>query len=104
MGDLAKVREWVEAGKQIGKQFWLEEDGKKYWLSVGVQKWKGAYKLYLDRIEESHMVVHDLFDTEEITIVGCFDDIQGVLDVKCPIKLDELTPQKGQRIFNPAFD
>ena len=50
------------------------------------------------------MIVHDHFDTEEMVVVNCFEDIQGVLDVKCSVKLDELTPQKGSKIFNPAFD
>jgi hypothetical protein len=104
MEDLIKIKTWIEAGKQIGKRCWLEENGKKYWVSVGVQKWQDIYKIYFDKIEESHMQDYDHYDTEEIIKVNCFEKIQTTINSKFPINLIELTPQKGQKIFSPEYD
>ena len=104
MDALARAIGWIEAGKQIGKSFQLEESGNKYWVSVGVQKWQGLYKIYFDKIEESHMHDYDCYDTEEITKVNRVEDIQATLSLKYSVNHIELTPLKGQRIFNPDFD
>jgi archaellum component FlaF (FlaF/FlaG flagellin family) len=104
MDALTRVIEWIEAGKQVGKRFQLEEDGNRYWVSVGVQKWQGSYKIYFDKIEESHMYDYDHYDTEEVTKVEYVGDIQAILSSKYSVNLTELVPQKGQKVFNPAFE
>lgn len=47
---------------------------------------------------------YDHYDTEEITKVEYIEDMQTILSSKYSVNLIELAPQKGQKVFNPAFD
>ncbi|WP_092769490.1 hypothetical protein [Hymenobacter actinosclerus] len=104
MDELSRVRNWLEAGKQVGKSWSWVESGKTYWGSVGVQKWQGVYKIYVDKIEEARMSNLEDYDTDQIIETKCFEQIQHILTATCFINLVELIPQKGQKIFNPELD
>ena len=103
MNGLDNVQRWLEAGKQVGKNTTVEKNGENYWLSVGIQKWEGIYKLYVSEIEES-LMPNDDYLTEEIIRINTFEELPSVMAAKTLIKLKELTPLKGQKIFNPKFD
>jgi len=102
MASLDKVKQWLEADQQIGKTILLVKDGNNYWFSVGVQKWQGLYKVYFDKVRDSEIDYLDN-EAEQIIEVENFESLAGIVETKTPIKLEELTPLKGQRIFNPAF-
>jgi hypothetical protein len=102
--DLTKVREWLESGKQVGKSASFGEEDDAYWLSIGIQKWEGEYKLYFFRANEARMRDLDYYDAEGTIRVTHFEELSGLVSALSPFKLSDLTPLKGQKIFNPAFD
>ncbi|MBO0357873.1 hypothetical protein J0X19_07945 [Hymenobacter sp. BT186] len=97
------TRRWLEAGKQIGKNFSYTKDNKLYYASVGIQKCGSVYKLYFDEIEESQMGAHEDYLLEEIIDVQQFNQLSALVYQKTGLQLDTLTPLKGQKIFNPDF-
>jgi len=104
MEDSTSVREWIEAGKQVGKSISFGEGDERYLLSIGVQKWGGEYKLYFFKAKESRMADLDYYDAEGVIRVAHFEELSKLISSLSPFKLSELTPLKGQKIFNPAFD
>lgn len=103
MNTLATIHRWLEAGKQIGKKISFEKDAETYWLSIAVQKHRGVYKLYLEEIAESQMAAHEDYDTEVVITTNNLQEIPTLMASIITIKLEELAPLKGQKIFNPAF-
>jgi hypothetical protein len=99
-----KCRHWLDAGKQIGKIFSYEQDKETCWSAVGIQKWAGEYKIYVSDIKELHMSMAEEYLLEEVVTTTRFEEIPQLLASKTIIKLEELTPLKGQRVFNPKFD
>lgn len=98
-----QIQAWLEAGKQLGKVFSYEHDGQVYWSSVAIQKWDGKYKLYIDEIAESAMVSEG-YCREELYNLLNFDELVNAVNLKSRIQIYDMTPCKGQKIFNPAFD
>jgi hypothetical protein len=72
--------------------------------SVAVQKWNGIYKFYFSEIEDLHIAQHEDYLLEEIIGTVSIDDLQELVNIKTPFQLTDLTPLKGQKIFNPGFD
>jgi hypothetical protein len=103
MKHLEKVRHWLESGKQIGEVFSFEKNSEKYWSSVGVQKWEGYYKVYVDEILESKMAAED-YSIEKIARFDSIELVEDFISANTKTKLELLTPCKGQKIFNPAFE
>jgi hypothetical protein len=104
LGDSTNVREWIEAGKQVGKSISFGEGDERYLLAIGVQKWEGEYKLYFFKANESRMADPDYYDAEGVIRVAHFEELSKLISALSPFKLSELAPLKGQKIFNPAFD
>jgi hypothetical protein len=102
--DLARVRQWLEAGKQIGKSISFGEGEDAYWLSIGIQKWEGEYKLYYFKANEASMRDLEYYDAEGTVRVTHFEGLSGLVSALSPYKLCELAPLKGQKLFNPAFE
>ncbi|WP_400192663.1 hypothetical protein [Hymenobacter sp. B81] len=102
MGSLDRVRSWVEAGKQIGKTFCYERNGQRCWLSVGIQRWEGIYKLYLSEISEANIVAEEFLRDETIPYASFEELLIGYAE-QTDIPMEELTPLKGQKLFNPRF-
>ena len=102
MNDLNRIKTWLEAGRQIGKSARIEQDGDTIWWSVGIQKWQGMYKFYTDKFSDSLPVDYDA-ESEEIIQVADLDTLFALVKTNSPFKIEELTPLKGQRIFNPSF-
>lgn len=104
MEDLAKVKQWLEVGKQIGKSCPFGEGNDMHWLSIGIQKWEGEYKLYFCKVREASERDLDYYDAEGTIRVTHFEALSDLVSSLSPFKLCELAPLKGQKIFNPAFD
>jgi hypothetical protein len=102
--DLTKVGKWLESGKQVGKSASFGEEDDTYWLSIGMQKWEGEYKLYFFKTKEDRMIDPGYYDAEGTIRVTHFEELAGLVSALSPFKLCELAPLKGQKIFNPAFD
>ena len=103
MDILHRVRGWIAAGKQVGKSFSFERDNVLYWSSIAVQKWNDGYKLYVDEIEEAY-IQGENYSREEIIYRLSLAEIEDIIKDTTLLKLDDLAPLKGQKIFNPAFD
>ena len=101
MTNIEKVRAWLDAGKQVGKSILRAEAGEEYYVAVGIQKWNGIYKLYTDRVKVAEIYWEK--ETEEIIEVEIFENLAALVESKVSISLDELTPQKGSKVFNPAL-
>ena len=104
MEELTRVKEWLEAGKQIGKSASFGEGDDTYWLLIGIQKWEGEYKLYFFKANEASMGDLDYYDAEGTIRVTHFKGLSHLVSALSPYKLCELAPLKRQKIFNPAFD
>ena len=104
MNEVDRVKGWLEAGKQVGKSDFFGEGNEKYLLSIGVQKWEGEYKLYFLKANEFKLVDLDFYDAEGVLRVTSFEELSILVSALSPFNISELTPLKGQKIFNPAFD
>lgn len=103
MSDIEKIIQWIESGKQLGKVFSFECNGKTIWSSVGIQKWNDIYKVYVDEIEEEKMSDEEYRRNEIQRFVNISDAI-SYIDSKTKMNLMDLRPCKGQKIFNPNFE
>ena len=97
------AKKWLEEGRQIGKNFSFKRGKLIYWSSVGVQKWNGIYKVYVDEIEEEKMAA-EIYSKEIIAQFDTLEKIEPFLKLNSETKLSELTPLKSQKIFNPEFN
>lgn len=96
------IKNKIEDGKQIGKRFSFLENEELSWSSVGLQKVKGKYKVYVDEILESKMVAEE-FTREECLVFNKLDDAILFINENTKTNISELAPCKGQKIFNPDF-
>ena len=103
MDNLQKVRTWIEAGKQVGKSFSFVRNDVLFWSSVAVQKWNDGYKLYVDEIEEEY-IQGENYLREDIIYRMTLSEIEDIIKETTSLRIDDLAPLKGQKIFNPAFD
>ena len=92
----------IENGVQLGKRYSFSGDDKIKWSSIGLQKYKGKYKVYIDEIEEEKM------SSEEYSRESCenFDTLNrafNYIEKTTRISYSELSSCKGQKIFNPEF-
>ncbi len=98
--------EWVlsmiKSGKQLGKRFSYEKNSKTYWSSVGIQKHDGFYKVYIDEIEESQMAAEN-YEKDELMKFSDIEEAMNYLEKETILKLADLKPCKGRKIFNPNF-
>jgi hypothetical protein len=104
MEDISRVKEWIEAGKQVGKSDYFGEGKARYLLSIGLQKWEGEYKFYLFKANEYKLRDIDYYDAEGTIRVTNFEELLSLNNALSPFKISELTPLKGNEMFNPAFD
>ncbi|MCA8830859.1 hypothetical protein [Hymenobacter pini] len=104
MESFDRVKEWIEAGKQVGKSDYFNEGNERYLLSIGVQKWDNEYKLYLFKANEAKKIDLDYYDIEGVIRVTSFRDLVNLINMLSPFKFAELAPIKGQKMFNPALD
>lgn len=102
MNDLSRIKAWLEADRQIGKSAPVEQGGTTIWWSVGVQRWQGLYKLYIDKFDTAERIDYDA-ESEEIIPVTDLNTLYNLIKTKSPFKIEELAPLKGQKIFNPRF-
>jgi len=103
MNSFDQVNNWLAAGKQIGRSFSFERQGFVYWSSVGVQKWRDGYKVYIDEILESKMDAEE-YEKELVVELQNIEDIDEFIKNNSLTSLANLTPCKGQKIFNPDFN
>lgn len=103
MADLEKITSWIEGGKQIGKVFSFENSGKIFWSSVGIQKWQNSYKVYVDEIDETKMSAED-YERDEIRKFNTLSDALEFIKNYTKADINDLSPCKGQKIFNPKFE
>ncbi len=93
----------IEAGKQVGKSFSFNHNDCTYWSSVGIQKHGGAYKVYIDVIEESQMIA-EVYEREEVTQFSTALEAIDYITSETQLDVEDLKTCKGQKIFNPSFE
>lgn len=101
--ELERVINILAKGKQLGKRFDFSVNGKRYWSSVGIQKWNNKYKVYIDEILESKMESEE-YSKEKIEE---FDDVATAiryLSEHSHVNVESLESCKGQKFFNPSFN
>jgi hypothetical protein len=105
MDSMTNVIRWIEAGKQVGKGVYYDKEGQTYSQSVAIQKWNHFYVVYFFEILEKNMACFE--DFEDDKVLQRFENLFDALTLYeslTHIKFEELTPLKGQRIFNPEID
>ncbi|WP_246021329.1 hypothetical protein [Paenibacillus lentus] len=103
MASTEKFVQWIENGKQLGKVFSFELNGKTCWSSVGIQKWQGIYKVYVDEIEEENMVA-EIYLREEINQFNNLNEALNFIEKKTRTSITDMQICKGQKVFNPNFE
>ncbi|WP_159514032.1 MULTISPECIES: hypothetical protein [Enterobacter] len=93
----------IENGSQVGQRVSFLMDDEICWTSVGLQKWNGKYKVYIDEILESKMNSEE-YQREEVIYFDLLDNALEFIENNTHVKVFDLIPCKGQRIFNPDFD
>ena len=99
---MERVLSMIKSGKQRGKRFSYEKNNKTYWSSVGMQKHDGFYKVYIDEIEESQMVAEN-YEKDDLVKFSEIEEARNYLEKETILKLADLKPCKGLKIFNPNF-
>jgi len=97
------IKMQIENGKQLGSSFSFKQQNKTVWSSVGIQKYDGAYKVYIDEIDEVNMDAED-YSREETKEFQALSEALEYIEATTILTFDRLQPCKGQRIFNPKFD
>lgn len=98
----ANLVDIIERGTQVGVRYSFSVDNEVCWSSVGLQKWEGKYKVFIDEILESKMLSEEYLREEIVS----FDAVENALEFikdNTKIEINDLIPCKGQRIFNPKF-
>lgn len=93
----------IEKGFQVGCRFSFSRKEGLCWSSVGLQKWKSKYKVYVDEILESNMLSEE-YMREEIIEFENLDDALKFIEENTNAKICDLATCKGQKIFNPLFN
>lgn len=102
MNELENVRQWVEAGKQIGKKLSYTDKGQVHWVAIAVQKIGLIYLLYIDDILEFNMA-DEKSEREECLLLNSLEEIINIIPNEFNVSINELKPCNGQKIFNPKF-
>lgn len=101
---LVKVTQWIEQGKQLGKVFSFTRDEKIFWSSIGIQKFEGRFKVYVDEIEEAKMASYEEYLIEATRSFETLNEALDYLFETTHVVLEDLAPCKGQKVFNPNFE
>lgn len=88
-----------KAGRARGR---VIENNETVWLSMGIQKHGGTYKTYISEIFDSKIEAEDYLreETKEFPTPGAALDY---LNLESKLDILDLSPCKGQKIFNPNF-
>ncbi|WP_334072016.1 hypothetical protein [Paenibacillus sp. A14] len=103
MANTEKLIQWIENGKQLGNVFSFDINGKTIWSSVGIQKWQGIYKVYVDEIDEENMVAEKYLREEMKEFTNLREAIKFI-EQNTQTNLLDMQICKGRRVFNPNFD
>ena len=102
MPTVEQIDTWVLAGKQVGATAsWPEGEGT-CWTSVAVQLWAGVFLVYIDEVLESKMASED-YERDELVGLESLKAVREFIASKARVNYSDLSPRKGQRIFNPTL-
>ena len=103
MASIEKLTHWIESGKQIGKTICFNRNGERCWSSVGVQKWNDIIKVHIDEILEKQMS-SETYLREDTMDFPSIDLALTYISEHTRVKPEEMSPCKGQKIFNPKLN
>ena len=103
MNSMESIIRTIEKGQQLGKRFSFIKDKKIIWSSIGIQKYNGNYKVYVDEIEEGKMSDGE-YAREDIKVFNTISEAFDFISQTTTISWNQLSYCKGQKIFNPDFD
>ncbi len=92
----------MESGKQLGIEKRIQKNNRFYWYSYAVQKVDDVYVVYECEIAEDNMAM-EKYEYEKINRYLSVEEIEKNFIEKYDIKFSDISPLKGQRIFNPYF-
>jgi tRNA threonylcarbamoyladenosine modification (KEOPS) complex Cgi121 subunit len=98
--DNQKLMRWLSSNKQIGESFSFNKEGEECFSSVAIQRWGDVYKVYVDEIMESQMACENYIRDEVLEFNSAEEAIEFV-SIETMATLENLTPSKGQKIFDP---
>jgi hypothetical protein len=92
-----RVRTWIEHGKQVGKGFRIEREGRRLCVSIAIQQQHGEYRVNLCEFDDTQAFDDDpLEDTRSFATLS---EAIAFVESATPVKVEELAPRKGQRWF-----
>ncbi len=96
-----RLREWVEAGKQVGKDFEFERDGELCIGGMAIQKVRDAYVAYFWEVPE-RLCAMDEYVREERASFQRLEEALSFLARSTGLHVEHMTPLQGQKIFSLA--
>lgn len=100
--DNKNISAWLSSGKQLGVRGKVTESNETIWLSMGIQKHGAVYKTYISEIFDSKINIEEYL-REEIKEFSTLEAALKYLDRESRLSILDLSPCKGQKIFNPNF-
>jgi hypothetical protein len=92
----------IEKGKQVGRRWSFVRDGKRVWSSVAVQKVGERFRVFVDEILDEN-IPSETFEVDLLKSFDSLEEAERFLLSKTGLRLEDLGPLKGQKIFNPAL-
>ncbi len=72
------------------------------WSWVAIQKWDNKYKVSIDEIEEQKIYAEE-YMREEVTSYDNLREAFDYIENSSRVDIDELTPLKGSKFFDPSL-
>lgn len=101
--NLDEVNSLVQEGKQLGVRYSYPVNGEILFACVGIQKWKGFYKVYIIEYFEAKMIM-DEEEREVLEVFELMEDAIDFIEANTYVKFEQFTSWKGNKIFNPTFE
>lgn len=92
----------VERGWQVGYKHTLNLRERRVYEVVGLQKWKGVYKVNIYRIDEKLMSAEE-FEFDEYKAFNKFEEAILYIKSNSQVSIEQMNVSKGQKFFNPEF-
>ncbi|WP_147443195.1 hypothetical protein [Corallococcus sp. AB011P] len=93
-----RLREWISAGRQVGKSGYRAREGESICQSMGIQRSGDVFVAYYFEIPEALMAVEE----NALELMERFETLEAALaflEKVSGLDVLDMTPQKGHKIF-----
>jgi hypothetical protein len=99
MASPERLRDWVEAGRQVGKDFEVERNGELWIGGMVIQKVRQSYVAYFWEVPE-HLCARDEYIREERASFPRLEEALAFLARGTGLHVEPMSPLEEQRILS----